>query len=58
VSLDRALECTFSGIEEDSRGFIEDSELREIIVNRCEEIRRLITNNNELLSDIKPELSQ
>jgi hypothetical protein len=61
VSLNRALEYAFrllSGIEEDSRGFIEDSELREIIIKCCEEIRRLITNNDELLSDIKPELSQ
>jgi hypothetical protein len=61
VSLNRALEYVFrllSGIEEDSRRFVEDSELREIIVKCCEEIKRLITNNNELLSDIKPELSQ
>jgi len=61
VSLDRALEYAFkllSGIEEDSRRFVEDSELRELIINCCEEIRRLITNNDELLSDIKPELSQ
>jgi ribosomal protein L44E len=33
-------------------------ELREIIIRCCEEIRKLITNNDELLSDIKPELSQ
>jgi ribosomal protein L44E len=61
VSLNRALEYIsrlLSGIEEDSRKFVEDSKLREIIVRCCEEIKRLITNNDELLSDIKPELSQ
>jgi predicted Zn-ribbon and HTH transcriptional regulator len=61
VSLNRALEYAFkllSGIEEDSRRFVEDLELRKIIINCCEEIKRLITNNDELLSDIKPELSQ
>jgi hypothetical protein len=61
VSLDRALEYVsrlLSGIEEDSRRFVEDLKLRETIIKCCEEIRRLITNNNELLSDIKPKLSQ
>jgi len=61
VSLDKALEYVFKllrGIEEDSRRFVEDLELRGIIVKCCEEIKRLITNNNELLSDIKPKLSQ
>jgi hypothetical protein len=61
VSLNRALEYAFrllSGIEEDSRKSVEDSELRELIIKCCEEIRKLITNNDELLSDIKPELSQ
>jgi hypothetical protein len=61
VSLDRALEYVFrllSGIEEDSRRFVEDLELREIIIKCCEEIRRLITKNDELLSDIKPGPSQ
>jgi hypothetical protein len=61
VSLNRALEYAFrllSGIEEDSRRFVEDLELRELIIKCCEEIKRLITNNDELLSDIKPELSQ
>jgi hypothetical protein len=61
VSLNRPLEyafCLLSGIEDNLRRFIEDSKLREIIVKCCEEIRSLITNNDELLSDIKPELSQ
>jgi predicted Zn-ribbon and HTH transcriptional regulator len=61
VSLNRALKYAFrllSGIEEDSRRFVEDLELRELIIKCCEEIRRLITNNDELLSDIKPEISQ
>jgi len=60
VSLDRALEYALrllNGIEEDSRRFVEDSRLRELIIRCCEEIRKLITNNDELLSDIKPELS-
>jgi hypothetical protein len=61
VSLDRALEYALrllNGIEENSRKSVEDSELREVIISCCEEIRKLITNNDELLSDIKPELSQ
>jgi hypothetical protein len=61
VTLDKVLEYTLkllNNIEDDSRSLVNDEELRGLIIRCCEEIKELIKDNNELLFDIKPKLSE